>query len=246
MLEIKFPWRKNQAIFRKHFWQDIFYMFFNFFIFSLIFYNAFSEIGVHFFNQALASLGLKNKVAIELSNLPKIVQLLALFILNDFIQWNVHRMLHKIPFLWQFHQLHHSIEQMGFAGHLRFHWAETIVYKSILYIPMAFIGFSVQDFFVVHIFALCIGHLNHSNLNLSYGLLKYIFNQPKMHIWHHAKNLPDGKCGVNFGISLSIWDYLFHTAYIPYDGRDITLGFKNIKAYPQNIFNQMLKPFSKY
>ena len=36
LLEILFPWRKNQAIIRKDFWLDLFYMFFNFFILNLI------------------------------------------------------------------------------------------------------------------------------------------------------------------------------------------------------------------
>ena len=32
-LEIIFPWRKEQKIIRSDFWLDIFYMFFNFFVF---------------------------------------------------------------------------------------------------------------------------------------------------------------------------------------------------------------------
>ena len=36
------PWRKEQPKFRKDFWLDAFYMFFNFFLFSLIVFNAMS------------------------------------------------------------------------------------------------------------------------------------------------------------------------------------------------------------
>ena len=36
VLEMIFPWRKKQSIIRKDFWLDGFYMFFNFFIFSII------------------------------------------------------------------------------------------------------------------------------------------------------------------------------------------------------------------
>jgi hypothetical protein len=35
ILEILFPWRKDQSIFRKDFWLDAFYMFFNFFMFAI-------------------------------------------------------------------------------------------------------------------------------------------------------------------------------------------------------------------
>ncbi len=52
-LEIVFPWRKNQRLFRKDFWQDAFYMFFNFFLFSLLGYQAIAAVGVHTFNDFL-------------------------------------------------------------------------------------------------------------------------------------------------------------------------------------------------
>ena len=51
--EIVFPWRKKQSIIRKDFWLDGFYMFFNFFIFSLIGYNAVSNVAVEAFNDFL-------------------------------------------------------------------------------------------------------------------------------------------------------------------------------------------------
>ena len=104
------------------------------------------------------------------------------------------------------------------------------------------LGFGIQDFFVLHIIAVAIGHLNHSNINISYGPLKYILNSPTMHIWHHAKTLPVAT-GVNFGISLSLWDYLFGTAYLPKSGRDIELGFDEIEKYPNSFWKQVIAPF---
>jgi sterol desaturase/sphingolipid hydroxylase (fatty acid hydroxylase superfamily) len=242
-LEIILPWRKTQKAFRKDFWLDGFYMFFNFFLFSLIAYNAISNVAVEFFNDFLALFGMTNIVAIEIDSWPPWLQLLFLFIIADFIQWNTHRLLHRVPWLWEFHKLHHSVKEMGFAAHLRYHWMETIVYKSIQYLPLAMIGFSLLDFFAVHIFALAIGHLNHANLNWNYGPLKYIFNSPRMHIWHHARKLPaQHRHGVNYGISLSIWDYLFATAYTPATGRDIELGFPDDEKFPKSFTQQIIYP----
>ena len=239
-LEYLFPWRTNQSIVRKDFWLDGFYMFFNFFLFSLIGYSAISNVFVALFNDFLGLFGITNMVAIELGSLPAIVQYLIMFIIADFIQWNTHRLLHAVPKLWEYHKLHHSVEEMGFAAHMRYHWMETIIYKSIQYIPLAMLGFGIKDFFVLHIIAVAIGHLNHSNINISYGPLKYILNSPTMHIWHHAKDLPV-KSGVNFGISLSLWDYLFKTSYIPKSGRDIELGFEDIESYPKDFVGQVTK-----
>lgn len=245
-LEIIIPWRKKQPIFRKDFWQDAFYMFFNFFLFSLIGYNAVSDVFVQLFKDFLAIFGVTNVVAIEINIWPVWGQLLTLFVLRDFIHFNVHRLLHRVPWLWEVHKVHHSVQEMGFAAHLRYHFMETVVYRFFEYLPLAMIGFGITDFFVVHIFSLAIGHLNHSNLNFDFGPLKYVFNNPKMHIWHHAKELPAGhRYGVNFGVTLSLWDYIFRTNYIPHEGRDIPLGFDGIEEYPDDFLEQQLGPFRR-
>ena len=245
-LEILCPWRKNQPIFRKDFWLDTFYMFFNFFLLNLIVLIALSNVTEQLLNDFLASFNLKlaSIQLIDLTKFPKVVALVIFFLVSDFMQWITHRMLHRVPFFWNFHKVHHSVKEMGFAAHLRYHWMEPVVYKSILYIPMALIGgYSVQDVFIVHFFAITIGHLNHANLGWDYGFLKYIFNNPKMHIWHHAKEMPN-KYGTNFAITLSVWDYLFKTNYIPYDGRDIALGFEEDEKFQKDFINQELYPFN--
>ena len=76
--------------------------------------------------------------------------------------------------------------------------------------------------------------------------MKYLFNSPEMHIWHHAKELPKGyKYGINYGITLAIWDYIFGTASIPDEGRDISLGFPGIEEFPEHFIQQNLRGFSK-
>ena len=244
LLEIAFPWRKNQALFRKDFWLDTFYMFFNFFLLNLIVLIALSNTASKLFDDVLSIVGLSvsSFQLFDVDHLPLCLGLLIFFLVSDFVQWNTHRLLHRVDFLWNFHKVHHSVKQMGFAAHLRFHWMETVVYKSILYIPLAIIGgLQAQDLIIVHFFALIVGHLNHANLGWDYGVLKYIFNNPKMHIWHHSKELPV-RYGVNFGLTLSLWDYLFKTDYIPKNGRDIELGFPQDENFPEDFVAQEIYP----
>jgi sterol desaturase/sphingolipid hydroxylase (fatty acid hydroxylase superfamily) len=67
-----------------------------------------------------------------------------------------------------------------------------------------------------------------------------------MHIWHHAKYLPkDSKYGVNYGISLSIWDYLFGTAYMPKKRSSPEIGFEGEEAYPKDFRHQVIYPLAK-
>ena len=246
MLELAFPWRKNQPVFRQDFWLDGFYLFFNYFLFSLIAYNAFSEVGVLAFRDLLALFDIKNLVAINIATMPGWMQLLILFVVRDFVQWNIHRLLHHSPWLWEFHKVHHSVEQMGFAAHLRYHWMETVIYRTLEYIPLAMIGFGLHDFFVVHLFTLAVGHLNHANLYLPIGPLRYVFNSPQMHLWHHADELPPhSREGVNFGLTLSVWDYLFRTAYVPFESSHVKLGFRGISQFPKTFFGQLFYPWRK-
>jgi sterol desaturase/sphingolipid hydroxylase (fatty acid hydroxylase superfamily) len=245
ILEWTRPWRKDQPRFRKDFWLDFFYMFFNFFIFSLIFFNGASEAVVNMWIDFLALFGIHNTVAISVSSWPVWAQLLTLFIVKDFTEWWIHRLLHRVPFLWEFHKVHHSVEQMGFAAHLRYHWMETVVYKSFVYIVLALFGFGIDDFFFVYMFSIAIGHWNHANFRIKIGPLGYILNNPNMHMWHHAYTIPeDKKYGVNFGITLSVWDYIFGTDYIPSSGRDIRLGFPGVERFPKTFWTQVTHGFS--
>lgn len=246
LLEIIFPWRKDQAIIRKDFWMDAFFMFFNFYIFKLIIFMAFSNVTAKFFHDLIGG-DSTSFALIDLSSFPLLAQLLIFFVATDFIQWFTHVILHRYEFFWRFHKVHHSVEQMGFAAHLRYHWMENVFYTPMKYIMVMLIGgFTPEMAYIVFYISIAIGHFNHANIGLSYGPLKYLINNPKMHIWHHAKELPhERRYGVNFGISLSIWDYIFGTNYIPSDGKDIKLGFPNMERYPKSFFALILSGFKK-
>src|SRR3989338_1605184 len=191
-LEILLPWRKKQAVFRRGFWIDSFYMFFNFFIFNLILFIALSNTTALLFGKLMLGIGLPEGGLISLAHWPNWLQLLIFFLLADLTQWLVHVLLHRNPFLWKVHKLHHSVREMGFAAHLRLHFLEMFVYKPAVFIVLSYIfSFKLEYAFIIHIFAITVGHLNHANLGWDYGPLKYIFNNPKMHIWHHAKTLPE-------------------------------------------------------
>ena len=246
-LELIIPWRKNQKAFRKDFWVDAFYMFFNFFIFNLIIFVALSNTTAHLFKEFMGTIGMPQSPIFDFSKWNIWVQFFSFFLIADFFQWTIHNVLHRVPFLWKFHKVHHSVVEMGFAAHLRFHFMEHVVYKTGLYIFMGYLfNFKLEHTFILHSCTILIGHLNHTNVGWSYGPLKYILNNPVMHIWHHAKELPASHSkGMNFGITLSVWDYLFGTNYIPNSGRDIELGFPNVEKYPTNFFAQLIEPFRR-
>ncbi|WP_297803794.1 sterol desaturase family protein [uncultured Polaribacter sp.] len=243
-LEIAFPWRKNQAIFRRDFWLDVFYMFSNFFIFSIVISGVYEVLELLFnnFNITTKSLSLINTL-----HWPHWLQLLVFFIVLDFLQWLTHVLLHKYTFLWKFHKVHHSVKEMGFAAHLRYHWMENILYKPLKTFGVMIIGgFEPEQAYIVHFIAITIGHFNHANIKITWGVFKYVINNPVMHLYHHAYAIPKGKHGMNYAISLSLWDYIFKTNYIPEDSGTIEIGFKGDDKFPTDFINQNLYGFKKH
>lgn len=241
LLEIRFPWRKEQRIFRKDFWLDAFYMFFNFVLFAIAISGFYKMLEVAFGDFGVTA---KSIALIDLSNWSPWLQLLVFFVVLDFVQWFTHILLHRFPFLWNFHKVHHSVKEMGFAAHLRYHWMENILYKPLKTFGVMILGgFEPEQAYIVHFLAITIGHLNHANIKLTWGPLKYVLNNPVMHLYHHAYQLPEGTYGVNFGISLSIWDYLFKTNYIPDDTGTIQLGFKGDESFPKDFVRQNIYGF---
>jgi len=243
-LELLFPWRKNQKAFRRDFWLDWIYMYLNFFIFQIGLFGLYDILGSIFnsFGITSTSFALISKDAI-----PTWAFILIFFILNDFVQWFTHVLLHKYEFLWKFHKVHHSVKEMGFAAHLRYHWMENIFYKPLKTLAvMILVGAEPEQAFFIHFFAVLIGHLNHANIRITWGPLKYIFNNSVMHLYHHVKALPEGRNhGINFGISLSLWDYIFKTNFVPEDSGTIELGFPEDEKFPQSLWGQIIYGFGK-
>src|SRR5690606_25445520 len=82
-LEAIFPWRKNQSLFRKDFWLDTFYMFFNFFLLNLIVLIALSNTAAALFNDILGliNLSVSNFELIDINTLPFGLRILIFFII---------------------------------------------------------------------------------------------------------------------------------------------------------------------
>ncbi len=235
---------KPQPVWRKGFLQDALY---------LVFYGEYlgvllgvlASYGIAALDQALETTHLRGIFYLgAMAGQPLWMQIPVLVLVLDFAQWVIHNLFHRVGFLWEFHKLHHSIEEMDWLGNWRFHWVEVIVYRSLLYVPAAFFGFSPAAMFWFGVLNTLVGHFAHANLRVRIGPLRYLINSPEMHRWHHA--YPNaGGAHLNFGITLSVWDWLFRTAYIP-DGKGPgRLGFVGIAAYPQTIFGRMVAPFRR-
>ncbi|MCA8943325.1 MAG: sterol desaturase family protein [Planctomycetes bacterium] len=176
---------------------------------------------------------------------PFALQIAVYLVVSDFLQWNVHRLLHTVPWLWQFHKVHHSVHAMDWAANFRFHWMENVVYKSLLFVPIVvWLGGDFAALFWAYVFATAWGHFNHANLDVGIGPLRYVFNSPRMHMWHHDAS-DEGGVAKNFGIVLSLWDWMFGTAYWPLERAPARIGYPRDEEMPRDVVRQFAFPLAR-
>ncbi|MCP4655746.1 MAG: sterol desaturase family protein [bacterium] len=243
LLERIVPWRRGQRALREQLGQDLFWLIWNgHFLGLLLAYAAAWVLGR--INRMFDLGDLPAPEALRLlTDSPLWLQFIIFFVLKDFLEWCVHNLLHRVRWLWQFHKLHHSIETMDWIGSFRFHWMEVIVYKSIKYFPLVILGIDGRVILSIAVLSTLVGHLNHSNVNISWGIFRYVLNSPRMHIWHHDVVLHQ-RSGQNFAVVFSLWDWIFGTASMP-DGQPEKLGFEQLAAYPGGLLPRLVYPFWK-
>ncbi len=148
-----------------------------------------------------------------LSKEPLWIQVLVVVVSLDLLFYAMHRMKHRFGWWWRLHETHHSSETLDFLSATRFHPLEKVLDRAVFLAPLALLDPSETALVVWSSIDVFLGMLNHSNVQLRFGPLRYIFVVPEMHRWHHARG--DEKHGCNFGNNLSLFDWLLGTAVLP-------------------------------
>lgn len=237
LLELIWPLHK-QKLFRHGIWNDLLYLIFNGHYLGVLVGGSLS-----FLIQSIPAVNAMLDFHF-MKNIPAAVQFLLLLVMFDFLQWCIHNLLHRVPVLWEFHKVHHSIEELDWIGNWRFHAFEVFLYQLLLYPFAAVMRFDVSAMFWYGALSTFIGHFAHANVRFRIGPLRYILNSPEMHAWHHVH--PEaGPVNKNFGITLSIWDWVFRTAYVPDGQSPGRLGFGGIEQFPATIAGHFVVPVLK-
>lgn len=243
-LEWAFPWRKQRQL-RPGLGSDLLHLLFNGHFLGVILYGLGARYVYPGFAAGLEGAGLAGLLQAQIAaGWPLWIQIVVVLFGLDLLQWCVHVSLHRYGPLWVTHQTHHSVKdgEMDWIVAFRFQWTEVVVYRLVQYVPLALFGFSPWAITVHAIFGTLIGHLNHANLDLDYGWGRYILNNPRMHLWHHDRNLEAGRT-VNFGIIFSLWDWLLGTAYLP-ERSPAAIGYPGDERHPRSFFLHAVWPLS--
>ena len=148
-----------------------------------------------------------------------LLQFAFVFLLTDLWRYWLHRAHHRVPFLWQFHQVHHSSEHLDSTSGLRMHLLD-FIQLSLMPVLLFGVIFDATAFHPGVWVALgsIVGFMDafqHSNLDFELGspvakAWDRLLNNPHFHSWHHTRDVMTYGDG-NYGQALTIWDRLFGT-----------------------------------
>ncbi|OCL81588.1 sterol desaturase family protein [Arcobacter porcinus] len=179
----------------------------------------------------------------------------SIFIFSDFTRYWLHRFLHTIPFLWEFHKVHHSAKVLtpitfyrvhpveNFLFGLRYAFSMGLVTGIFIYLFGAKIN--IQMILGVNIFVFITSifgsNLRHSHVPFSYfSFIEKWFLSPKQHQIHHDKK----HFNRNFGGYIAIWDRVFGTLTLSKDVKVLKFGLrKNQMNEYLSIKDLYFRPF---
>jgi sterol desaturase/sphingolipid hydroxylase (fatty acid hydroxylase superfamily)/protein-S-isoprenylcysteine O-methyltransferase Ste14 len=172
-------------------------------------------------------------------NLPLWAQVLGAIVIADIGYYTAHRICHSVPFLWKFHAVHHSIEEMDWLAAHRVHPMDQIFTNTFSLLPIWCLGFSLEALLIHQAIFQVQALLLHSNIRISFGPLKWLIASPEYHHWHHANERE--AYDRNFAAQLSIIDVVAGTVFMPFKRQPQAYGLT--EAMPRNYLMQLAYPF---
>lgn len=235
-IELAFPKNKMQTKFHEEWRTDLIYF--------GISHLAIQLFGVLTKKPAEAFFGWMNLEQVQawVTGLPFVVELLFALLVTDIFQYWAHRFFHSHHYLWRFHSIHHSTQNMDWLAGSRTHFIDIFFTRSVSYIPLYILGFSTLTFNVYIVFIAIHAVLIHSNTSIKFGFLKYIITTPQYHHWHHCEE-PE-HYGNNFAVVFPFIDKMFGTYYLPGDQWPKGTGLVDA-SFPKGFMKQLAFPFTK-
>lgn len=173
---------------------------------------------------------------------PFWLQVLMAIIVADLGITLMHWLSHRSAWLWRLHAVHHSVRRMYGLNGLMKHPLHLGLEALAGTLPLIVLGMPVD---IAGVLAFAIGVqllLQHSNVDMRIGPLRYLFAWAPVHRFHHLRY---GRAGdVNFALFFSVWDRLLGTAFhADYQVASDDLGIGSQPDYPDDYLAQLAEPF---
>ncbi len=235
-LERLFALRSGQPVFRRQWVVDLTYFFINSLLIEILTILTLKPAMVLF---DWARVGW---VSGTVGSLPLFIQVPALLLVADFTQYWVHRTFHVVPFLWPFHAIHHSVDQMDWLAGSRLHLLDVILTRGLTYVPIFVLGFSQRALMVYVFLVAAQATFIHANVRWTFRPLRRVIATPAFHHWHHSSERE--ALDKNFAVHTPIWDILFGTYHLP-DRWPTEYGLCGRRDVPTRWVTQLLYPLRR-
>ena len=124
---------------------------------------------------------------------PMWLKACAAMLVGEIAYYWAHRASHQIPFLWRFHAVHHSAEELDFLVNNRMHPIDVVWSRMIMLTPIYALGLanplSYRDGMIATIVLLTgsiWSYFIHSNVRWRLGPFEWLLTTPGFHHWHHT------------------------------------------------------------
>ena len=151
-------------------------------------------------------------------DLPPLVRVGLAFVIGEIGFYWGHRLSHEVPWLWRFHALHHTTEQLYFLANTRSHPVDMVVTRLFGLVPLYLLGLAGPSLdgsatpALVLVIGTLWGFFIHANLRWRFGPLEWLFTTPAFHHWHHSRR---DHVNRNYASTLPFLDRLFGSHYLP-------------------------------
>ncbi len=234
---------RSQKIFRKYFGADTFYYFLNGILPKLLLVSSLSAVaaGLHH----LIPIAFYSSVA----ETPLWLRLNAALIVNEIGGYWGHRWSHEVPFLWRFHAIHHSAEEIDWLVTSRAHPVDMYFTRLCAMVPLYVLGLAQPvgnrlDLvpMAVTFITMFWAYFIHANVRWRFGWLEWLISTPAFHHWHHTNDGPD-LIDKNFAAMLPWVDKCFGTLYLP---REWPAKYGSDTPVASDLAGQLLDPLAPH
>ena len=227
--------KNDQPIFRYEWREDLLYFFI-----STLFVQTLTYLSTNPALTMIAATEWATGIRSAISSQPFVIQFLEIMFLTDLAQYIFHRAFHRLPWLWNFHAVHHSAQAMDWLAGSRMHIVEVLLLRSFTTLPMYVMGFAEGPLYAYVFFVYLMSVFIHSNIQIPFGWLQYVIATPRFHHWHHG--VEDEAIDKNFAIHFPVIDLVFGTWHMPEDRWPNGYGVGG-HPVPKGFVQQLLYPF---
>jgi sterol desaturase/sphingolipid hydroxylase (fatty acid hydroxylase superfamily) len=169
------------------------------------------------------------------------------FLLMDLSFYYWHMANHRIPFLWRFHNVHHTDPDLDVSTALRFHFGEVALSAAFRVVQVTLIGVSPLVYVLYELVFQAETLFHHSNIRLPIAqerLLNLLLVTPRMHGIHHSQVRRENNA--NFSVVLSWWDRMHRTVRLNVPQAAVEIGIPGYqKPEDHRLWNVLVMPFRR-